>query len=78
MNQKFETVTYGTASASFIAIGCLHQLAVDASLQYSLGSQKIFRDCYVDDLLTGADTKEEVHRFKSEIISILTKSGFNL
>lgn len=75
---ELKTVTYGTASASFLAVRCLHQLAIESEHEYPLGSEKILKDFYVDDLLTGAETKDEIIRIKNEISSILAKGGFTL
>lgn len=50
---KLNTVTYGTASASFLAIRTLIQLASDAESVCPAASKIIHNDFYVDDLLRG-------------------------
>ncbi|XP_011858081.1 PREDICTED: uncharacterized protein LOC105555666 [Vollenhovia emeryi] len=78
--QTFElaTVTYGTASASFLAIRSLQKLAQDGTNSYPLGSQIVLRDFYVDDMLTGASTIEEALDIKNQVTTLLEGGGFEL
>lgn len=55
---RLSTLTFGTASAAYLAIRTLRQLAVDEADNYADASKVVLRDFYVDDLLTGADTEE--------------------
>jgi hypothetical protein len=48
---KLTTVTYGTASAPFLATRCLKKLAEDNLVHHPKASQVLRRDFYVDDLL---------------------------
>ncbi|XP_018364348.1 PREDICTED: uncharacterized protein LOC108762043, partial [Trachymyrmex cornetzi] len=72
------TLTYGTASASFLAIRVIHKLAEDESELFPIGSRIILRDFYVDDLLTGSSTLEEALEIKKQITELLKKGGFEL
>lgn len=54
---QLNTVTYGTASAPFLAVRCLKQVGLDCN--DSKIAQIIISDFYVDDLLTGVDSIEE-------------------
>lgn len=54
------TITYGTFSASFLATRCLKHLAEQHANEYSVGSICVKRDFYMDDMLTGADTIQEL------------------
>jgi hypothetical protein len=56
---KLNTVTYGTASAPYLAIRTLQQLAQDEEQNYPIGARALERDFYVDDLLTGKNTLEK-------------------
>ncbi|XP_076299336.1 uncharacterized protein LOC143218181 [Lasioglossum baleicum] len=49
---RLNTVTYGTASAPFLAARCLQQLAEDEARSYPLAVDIIKNDFYMDDLLT--------------------------
>ncbi|XP_043504903.1 uncharacterized protein LOC122525925 [Polistes fuscatus] len=51
---RLNTVTYGTASASFLATRTLHQLASDEFNRFPRAAIALKEDFYVDDLLTGA------------------------
>lgn len=75
---RLNTVTYGTASASFLAIRTLHQLAYENSEAYPEASKIILEDFYVDDLITGANTLEKMLKIKSEISHILEGGKFVL
>lgn len=75
---QLNTVTYGTASAAYLAIRCLQQVGIENKEQYPEASATILRDFYVDDLLTGAGTLEEAKRIKSDLIQVLSQYGFNL
>ncbi|ERL90161.1 hypothetical protein D910_07515 [Dendroctonus ponderosae] len=46
---ELTTVTYGTASSSFLAIRCLFQLATDSEKNHPDIAQIIKSDFYVDD-----------------------------
>lgn len=72
------TLTYGTASAPFLAIRCLNQLAQEHAKLYPLACNAIKTDFYVDDLLTGADTKDELLKLQRDISKILVSGGFHL
>lgn len=75
---ELQTITYGTASASFLATRCLKQLAIDYSVQFPQASNIIRQDFYVDDLLTGTNSIEKLERLKDDIVYILRSAGFNL
>ncbi|XP_067204174.1 uncharacterized protein [Linepithema humile] len=72
------TVTYGTASASFLAIRSLRKLAEEHSEQYPLASKIVLRDFYVDDLVSGADTLQEALQIKSDLMQLLQTGKFEL
>ncbi|KYN06860.1 PREDICTED: uncharacterized protein LOC108782681 [Cyphomyrmex costatus] len=72
------TVTYGTSSASFLITRCIKHLADHHSSTFPIGSACIRRDFYVDDLLTGADTVQEVETLRDETIELLRLSAFEL
>lgn len=72
------TVTYGTASASYLATRCLVQLAHDHHDTFPTASAIIERDFYVDDLLTGSNSIDHAIQLKSEIETILQSGGMEL
>ncbi|XP_036142116.1 uncharacterized protein LOC118645350 [Monomorium pharaonis] len=75
---ELNTVTFGVASAPFLAIRTIQQLADDEGLKFTRARDVLKRDLYVDDLLTGADSFNEVLEIRDEIIELLQRSGFNI
>lgn len=75
---KLTTVTYGTASASYLAIKTTQQLADDEGHKYPNAARIIKQDFYVDDLLSGADTLENAIEIQNQLLRILQAGGFNL
>ncbi|KAK9703669.1 hypothetical protein QE152_g29195 [Popillia japonica] len=75
---ELNTVTYGTASASYLATRCIRQLALDCKEQLPMVSKVIEQDFYVDDLLTGANEIEEATYIAQTVANILGSAGFEL
>ncbi|XP_038116940.1 uncharacterized protein LOC119769111 [Culex quinquefasciatus] len=75
---ELTTVTYGTASAPYLATRCLKQLSYDHSESANDAAAKIGRDFYVDDLLSGAPTIDEAVQVRGEVQNILGSAGFEL
>ncbi|XP_055714803.1 uncharacterized protein LOC129808922, partial [Phlebotomus papatasi] len=72
------TVTYGTASAPFLATRCLQQLVTDEGQHFPCAAPVVERDFYVDDLLTGTSDVESALLLRQELISMLQRGGFSL
>lgn len=75
---ELQTVTYGTTSASFLAIRCLIELAYENKELYPDLADIIQTDFYVDDMLTGAESIENAVYICNGISDILRKGCFNL
>ncbi|XP_018393050.1 PREDICTED: uncharacterized protein LOC108772092 [Cyphomyrmex costatus] len=75
---ELTTITYGTASASFLATRCLKHLADQYTHQLPRGSACVLRDFYVDDMLTGADSIDELKLIRDETIQLLRAGMFEL
>lgn len=75
---SLNTVTYGTASAPFLAIRCLRHLAQTFDDKYQTASKIIVCDFYVDDLLTGFSTKKEGIEVCRNMLNILNSAQFPL
>ncbi|KAH8334836.1 hypothetical protein KR067_001133, partial [Drosophila pandora] len=56
---QLNTVTYGTATAPYLATRCLQYLADTAPEHCSQGAAALRQGCYVDDCLTGGHTIDE-------------------
>nr|XP_012235926.1 PREDICTED: uncharacterized protein LOC105680069 [Linepithema humile] len=72
------TVTYGTSSASYLATRCLKYLAERHSDKYPIGSICVKRDFYVDNMLTGADTINQIESIRDKTIDLLRLGAFEL
>lgn len=75
---KINRVVYGFTAAPFLAIRCLIQLANENAQKFPGASHIIKNDFFVDDLLTGANTKQEILKIQTEVSKILGDSGFPL
>lgn len=73
---ELTTVTYGTASAPFLATRCLVQLCEDEGAEFPMATQIILKDCYVDDILSGTDSAEKAIDCISQIQGLLRRGGF--
>ncbi|XP_051171916.1 uncharacterized protein LOC127288483 [Leptopilina boulardi] len=75
---RAKTVTYGTASAPYLAIRTLFQLADDIKSEFPKVSNILKRDFYVDDGITGADTINEALNLRDNLITVTQSAGLNL
>ncbi|XP_065086833.1 uncharacterized protein LOC135708660 [Ochlerotatus camptorhynchus] len=75
---QLTTVTYGTASAPFLATRCLVQLAEDGESTHPIAVNILRKDFYVDDMITGVDDPEEGRRLVEEMVNLTNSAGFPL
>ncbi|CAG9132562.1 unnamed protein product [Plutella xylostella] len=73
---NLNTVTYGTASAPYLATRCIVQLGKECDDKAV--SEAIFKDFYVDDWLSGADSEEELIHICKGVIHKLEEAKFHL
>ncbi|KAM8718925.1 hypothetical protein ACLKA7_011602 [Drosophila subpalustris] len=71
-----DTVTYGTKSAAFLAIRSMQQLSQDEEANFPLAAKVVRRDFYVDDLISGGDTVEEVTEIRMQVKELLRRGHF--
>ncbi|XP_029177170.1 uncharacterized protein LOC114945219 [Nylanderia fulva] len=78
--QEYEllTVTYGMACAPFLAIRTLRQLCADEGAQFPQRATALRRDCYVDDVVTGADDLGDAVNLQTELRNLCMAGGFLL
>jgi hypothetical protein len=72
------TVTYGTASAPYLAMKCLQQLAHEFAEKFPHASKVLLENMYMDDILTGTNTLEDAITLRDNLINVLEKGGFAL
>ncbi|XP_075990363.1 uncharacterized protein LOC142986014 [Anticarsia gemmatalis] len=70
------TLTYGTASASYLSTRCLWQLGDEHN--DDVIKRVIQKDFYVDDLITGADNDQDLRYIQRGVSEALRKGCFNL
>ncbi|XP_076248056.1 uncharacterized protein LOC143187713 [Calliopsis andreniformis] len=69
--------SYSMAKRRF-SIRTLHQLAIDEGKQFPPAARTLREDFYVNDLLTGANSREEVKLIRDELLQVCEKGGFKL
>ncbi|XP_052561903.1 uncharacterized protein LOC120426371 [Culex pipiens pallens] len=72
------TVTYGTKPAPFLATRTLKQLSVDDATKYPLAAERIARDVYMDDVITGAYHPAEAKQIREQLDTMTLGAGFPL
>jgi hypothetical protein len=72
------TVTYGTASAPYLAMKCLQQLTHEFAEKFPHASKVLLENMYMDDILTGTNTLEDAITLRDNLINVLDKGGFAL
>ena len=72
------TVTYGTASAPFLAVRTLKQLAEDEQINYKIGAKNLIENFYVDDFVGGSHSIEDAINTKNELMNLLILGKFDL
>ncbi|XP_017484693.1 PREDICTED: uncharacterized protein LOC108373331, partial [Rhagoletis zephyria] len=72
------TVTYGTASAPFLSVRVLQQLAMDNINNFPHAANIICNNIYVDDVMACGDSIDAVINLKTELVNLLESGGFHL
>ncbi|XP_065075910.1 uncharacterized protein LOC135699567 [Ochlerotatus camptorhynchus] len=75
---ELKTVTYGTASAPFLATRALLQVALDEGHNFPLAAEIVKNCFYVDNALFGFDDIDEAREAQSQLIHLLEAGGFHL
>lgn len=73
---KLNTITYGTKPAAFLAIRAMHQLAMDEEKSFPIGAKIVRRDFYVDDLISGGSSIQEVTEVRQQVTQLLKQGNF--
>jgi len=72
------TVTYGTASAPFLALRVLKQLLKDEGAAFPLAIPILQNNIYVDDVLFGDDDIPSLRQSREQLCALLSRGGFRL
>ncbi|XP_058828037.1 uncharacterized protein LOC131687953 [Topomyia yanbarensis] len=73
-----KTVTYGTASAPYLATKCLRRLAELDGGMFPEAAKVLAEDFYVDDMMSGVDSIDEGVQLCADIQILLNGGGFTL
>ncbi|XP_060871366.1 uncharacterized protein LOC132945610 [Metopolophium dirhodum] len=78
--KEFEllTVTYGVSSAPYLAIRCLHELDTQEGHRFQLTKGILTDATYVDDLVVGADSEEQLLSLQKQLVALLRSGGCEL
>ncbi|XP_037931048.1 uncharacterized protein LOC119665867 [Teleopsis dalmanni] len=75
---RLKTVTYGTSSAPYLAVRCLKFLADEYRDTHKEAASMLMNNFYMDDMLGGADSVQELIAIKNEVTSLLSLGNFEL
>lgn len=75
---ELTTCTFGLPGSPYQAQRVLQQLAVDEGTLYPQAARVLRNEVYVDDLVTGASSLEELLDLRKQIIALLAKGGFKV
>lgn len=75
---RLETVTYGTAPGSYLAIKTLQRLANDEEHNFILGARTLRKSFYVDDMMTGSNSIEDLRDIMTQTSALLQNGGFKM
>jgi len=78
MEYNLNTLTYSTASTSFIARKCLAVIANSIAAEQPSLAKCIGNNFYMDDLSVGSETEEDLIQLKDSMHRVLAQCGFNL
>ncbi|KAJ8957167.1 hypothetical protein NQ318_007727 [Aromia moschata] len=71
-------ITYGTASAPFLAVRCIFELAGKCEDKCPNAAKVIWQDFYVDDLITGSSSLELLKQTCVDVLKVLESGQFPL
>ncbi|GFW11417.1 integrase catalytic domain-containing protein [Trichonephila clavipes] len=75
---ELNTVTYGTVSAPYLATRTLKQLVMDEANNFPLVAPVVLSDCYMDGILSGSESIEEVIELQHQLTEMFKTAGMHL
>lgn len=73
---RLDTVTYGLKSSTYLATGCLNELACMYEQQFPLASSILKNSTYVDDVIYSHNSLQTVLEAKSQLCNLLSLGSF--
>lgn len=74
---QLNTVTYGTSCAPYLAIRCLREQAAESG-EFPRAAEAVNKDCYMNNVLTGAQSLEEAVELQKHLTELLLRGQFSL
>lgn len=75
---ELTTVTYGTASAPYLATRCLLELSKQGANDFPRAAEVLAEDFYIDDMLTSVDDESDGAELCIQLRKLLHSGGFSL
>ena len=75
---RMTRVTFGIASAAFLATNSLHQLAEENESELQLDDKVVKESFYIDDGLPSVETKQEAIKLNHQLNILFNRGGFKL
>ena len=75
---RFTRALFGLVQSPFLLAGTLKQHLEALRTEYPKHVEEIMRSLYVDDIITGEDTVDQVHDLKGTAIGVFKQAGFEL
>ena len=78
LEYRLNTVTYGTASAPYLAVKCLQQLSEDNRLTYPFAAEAARKNFYVDDLMKSSPDLPVAMETQRQLVEMCSSGRFPL
>lgn len=75
---KLLRVTFGTSAAPYLAVKSLIQVAKDEGKDFPLAADRVKKEFYMDDLMSGCEKEEEAVEIYKQMTELLSRGGFEL
>ncbi|XP_073955673.1 uncharacterized protein [Choristoneura fumiferana] len=75
---QLQTVTYGLKASTYLSTRCLIELALLYKDKYPLAADAILKNTYVDDVICGSDSVDQLQDLKQQLINLLKLGSFTL
>jgi len=78
LTYRLKVVTFGVTSSPFLAIRAIHLIADECEKVNPALAHRLRTDMYVDDLCTGASSKEEIRIIEEQLTTLFANYGLKL
>lgn len=75
---ELTVLSYGVNFAPFLSTRCLIELANKYSQSYPLAAEALKKQCYMDDILCGTNSFDELLELRQQLTNLLKIAGFSL